>query len=157
MTRVTHIPYYIGMAIFQGLVAFQWFVQNTMTTGNVSTIYMFSSIGAGLLAVVSLLYIVLENNGDDVTEADIEIPLIGLTMPKWLWYLLSFAIIGGQCFNAVIQNRTATGFDSVYSYIWFISSLVLILATFSNGKGYLRNRAVAASNRLKQTQHQASA
>jgi hypothetical protein len=154
MSRASNAVYYIIMAIFQGIIAFQWYVKNTITTGNVSTAYMLASYGAIALTVVSVLSIFLENDNIDTTELDMRIPFIGLTFPKWLYYILSFCIILGQLYSAVIENRNTEGFESTYAFIWVGLSLVMVLATYSNCKGYMKKRAIVAANKLKQAAEQ---
>jgi hypothetical protein len=155
MTRASNAIYYLIMAVFFGVVGFEWFVQNTSTTGNLSTIYQFASYAAIALAVVSVLSIFLENDGIDVTEADIEIPFIGLAFPKWLYYILALLIMAGQFYSAVMMNRNSTGFASTVSFIWTPVSLVLLLATIGNCKGYFKKRALAAANRARQAAREA--
>jgi hypothetical protein len=157
MTRASNAIYYVIMAVFFGVVAFQWYIQNTVTTGNISTIYQFASYGAGALGIVSLISIFLEDDGIDTTEADIEIPFIGLTFPKWLYYILAIAIMGGQFYSAVVLNRNSTGFVSTLAFIWTPVCLVLLLATIGNSKHYLANRARAAANRARALAKEAQA
>jgi len=155
MTRPSNAIYYLIMAIFFAVVGSQWYVQNTITEGNISTLYQFGSYAAYALAVVSVLSIFLEKDGFDVTEADIEIPFINLTFPKWLYYILAILIMAGQFYSAVMLNRNSTGWMSTLSYLWTPVSGLLLLATFGNCRSYMRKRALVVVNRARLAAQQA--
>lgn len=151
-SRISTIPYYIATAIFQILTGVLWVGMNTVSSGTASIEYMVASIAAFGLAAVSILYVLFEQDGADISEADIILPLVNLEFPKWLWYFGSFAVIGGRLYFSFVENMNSTGIESIYSYVWIVASFLLFLATIGNGNKYLKNRAIAASNRLKETQ-----
>jgi hypothetical protein len=149
MTKASQIPYHIMMAVYLGLNAFIWAGLNQTVTGDMSNVYLFSSIVAGLLAVVAVLYIFLENTGHDTLSADVKVPLIQLTVPKWFFYLGSFAAMGARGYFAYMSNNHGTGFESLWGYVWILATGILFLATFPNAKVYFKTKAIAAQNRAK--------
>src|ERR1700692_1261671 len=118
MSRVSQAPYYIMMSVYLGINSFLWFVLNQTVTGNLSDVYLISSIVAGLLAVVCVLYVILEDDGKDTISADVRIPLIQLTVPKWFFYLASFAVMGARGYFAYESNHNATGAESLWGFVW---------------------------------------
>lgn len=146
MSKASQVPYYLFSAIFLGLNAFVFFCLNQGVTGGLSDVYLASSIACGFLAAVSMIYLALEDDGRDATEADVT--FLNICVPKWFWYMGLFAAIGVRSYFAYMSNHYATGGESVWGFAWIIASILLFLMTFPNAKLYFKKRArIAAANR----------
>jgi hypothetical protein len=143
--------YYIIVAIYMGLNAFIFFVQNSMVTGAMSDVYLAASIGAGFLSYAAVIYAILEDQGSNTLNADCML-FPGVRLPKTIWYLGVLALIGVRGYFAYLSNHYASGAESVWGYVWIVASFILFLMTFPNAKTYLKAKAVAAQNRAKEAQ-----
>lgn len=148
MTKANSIPYYISMAVYLVFNALIYFGLNQTVTGTLSDVYLGATAVTGLLAAISVVYIIFEDAGEDASEADVE--LLGITFKKWVWYVGCIVAIGARLYFAYDSNHNATGGESVWGAVWFISSLVLLLMTWGNAKKYFKNLARLAQQRKKE-------
>jgi magnesium-transporting ATPase (P-type) len=146
-SKASQIPYYIAMTVYLGFNALIYFVQNQTVTGGLSDVYLVASFVCGFMAFASFLYMILEDNGADTLSASVTV--LGITLSKMVWYLGVFAAIGVRAYFAYLSNHNATGAESVWGYVWLVSSVILLLMTFPNAKLYFKTKAVAAANQAK--------
>jgi hypothetical protein len=157
MTRASQAPYYIIMSVYLGMNAFLWFLLNQTVTGNLSDIYMVASMVAGLTCASCVLYAFAEDDGSDTTNADVKIPFIQVTIPKWFFYIASFCVMTARLYFGYESNHNSTGVESLWGYAWIVATLIVFFATFPNAKIYFKARAVAAKNRAKLEAQEAAA
>jgi hypothetical protein len=149
MSRASQAPYYLIMSIYLGVNAFLWFMLNQTVTGNMSDVYLVSSLVAGLTCASGIFYAFAEDDGNDTTSADVMIPFIQLTIPKWFYYIASIVVMAARLWFGYQSNHNATGIESLWGYVWIVATLIVFFATLPNAKLYFKTRSVASKNRSR--------
>jgi hypothetical protein len=147
MTRASQAPYYFIMSIYLGINAFLWLTLSQTVTGNLSDVYLVASFVAGITCAAGVFYAFAEDDGADTTSADVKIPFLQLTIPKWFYYFASMAVMAARMYFGYLSNHNGTGVASLWGYAWILATLIVFFATLPNVKIYFATRQVAAKNR----------
>ena len=138
---LARVPYYIGVIVYMGFVAFVAYVGNTMSTGIASDFYLAILVVAAALAGLSVMYMLHARAGGD-DEADAEV--VGLPVAKNYYYFGVLALAAFHGFEGFLLNDNTTGISSTYGILWLIASLALMLFTWANYRSYRTKRASPA-------------
>ena len=138
--------------VYLGLNSFLFFVQNQTVTGTMSDVYLGGSLLSGLLAGVAFMYMTMEDTGIDSASADVTVPIIALTVPKWFFYIMLYVAVGVRLALAYQSNHNTTGAESVWGYVWIVASLIIALGVWPNAGAYFRARARIAQEKREEAE-----
>jgi hypothetical protein len=139
---IARVPYYIAVAVFMGIVAFVSYVQNTLSTGIMSDVYLAVMAAAISLSLLSVNYMFFAKDGND-DEVDTEVA--GLPISKSYYYI---GVLGISAWRAVVGyqlNHSGTGIESTYGVVWIFTAVVLGVFTWANYKSYSKKKVVSAA------------
>lgn len=134
MIRVTRGPYYLCAAVYSGLAAFVYFIQNQIVTGTASDLYLALFVASCILCLASVLYFFTGMSGGD-EEADIDVA--GLPFGKLYWYLGMLALVVLRIIGGYQTNHSSTGIASIWGAVWMVASIGIGLFTYANYRSYI--------------------